>query len=107
MSLGQKLNRRVLIQKRTTARDAAGQPVAGWQDIAEVWAAIRDLTGQQYIAAQATQNAVTSEITIRFIEGITAAMRVVHGADIYDVKDVQGQDRRTLKLMSVRGLSNG
>jgi SPP1 family predicted phage head-tail adaptor len=102
------LNKRVTLQQLSAARDAAGQPLPdAWVDVVTVWAGIRDLLGKQYVAAQATQNPVTSEITIRFREGVTAAMRVVHGADIYDVQDVQGQDRRTLKLMAIRGINNG
>ena len=106
-ALAIQLNKRVTIQQQGAGRDEAGGVVAGWTDVETVWAGIRDLMGKQYVAAQATQNPVTSEITIRFREGITAAMRVVHGADIYDVQDVLGTDRRTLKLMAVRGINNG
>jgi len=101
------LNIRVTIQSPATGQDEYGQPLAGWTDAATVWAAIRDLKGAQYIAAQATQNQVESKITIRYRPGITSSMRVVHGADVYDIQSVLGQDRKTLDLMVKRGVSDG
>jgi SPP1 family predicted phage head-tail adaptor len=98
-ALAHTLNKPVTIQQRATGADEYGQPLTGWTDVATIWAGIRDLTGRQYTAAQAAQNPVTSEITVRFREGILPAMRVVHGADLFDIQAVLGEDRRTLTLM--------
>ncbi len=101
--LSQRLNRRITIQEATTGQDAIGQPVNTWSDVATVWAAINDLSGREYLAADAAQNAVTTKITIRHLDGLAPAMRVIAGEDEYDVEAVLGTDRRTLMLMCVRG----
>jgi SPP1 family predicted phage head-tail adaptor len=112
MSLSGHLNKRVTIQRKSDAQDSFGQPGAGqaggdWVDVATVWAGIKDMTGRQYFASQAAQNPVQTEISIRFREGIVPSMRVLHGSDAYDIEAVLGQDRRTLKLMCSRGVSDG
>lgn len=101
------LNRRVTIQQRATGQNAYGEPNTGWTDVATVWAAIADVNGREFMAAQATQNAVQTKITIRYRPGIVAAMRVVHGSDIYNIEAVLGQDRQALLLMCSRGVANG
>ena len=97
------LDKRVTIQSHGAAQDENGEVVAGWTDVATVWAGIADIKGREFIAAGATQNAVHTKITIRYRTGIVAAMRVVCGADIYNIEAVLGQDKRTLLLMCSRG----
>ena len=101
------LNRRITIQARTTGQDAYGEPLTGWTDVANVWADIEDATGNQMIAAQAILNPVETKITIRYRLGVTAAMRVLHKTDVYDITAVLGQDRRTMELLCKRGVNNG
>lgn len=108
MSLGAKLNKRVTIQHLGETEDENGQPVAAdWADVVEVWAAVEDLTGRQYLAAQAGQNSVQTKVTIRYRDGIVPAMRVVWKDTPYDIEAVLGTNGRTLELMCVKGASNG
>jgi SPP1 family predicted phage head-tail adaptor len=100
-----KLSRRVTIQQKATTQDAYGQPVQTWTDVAEVWADIRDMSGKEYFAAQATQNPVQTKITIRYRAGIVPAMRVIYGSDTYNIEAVLGQDKISLLLMCSRGLN--
>lgn len=102
-----KLNRRATIQRREAGEDTYGQPSSAWVDVATVWAAIEDIKGRQFFAAQADQSQVHTKITIRYIAGIEATMRVLHGAVVYDIHAVLGQGREALELMCARGLSDG
>lgn len=97
------LNREILLQSPNAGQDQFGQPVTTWTDFATVRAAINDASGRQFASAQAEQNAVYTAITIRYLPGVTASMRVVHGTDVYDIEAVLGQDRVALTLMCVRG----
>lgn len=101
------LNKRVTLQQRTQGQDETGAPLTTWTDVATVWAAVKDLTGRQYVAAKAGQNAVSTTITVRYRAGIVPAMRAVHGADIYDIEAVLNRDGRWIDLMAVKGVSNG
>ena len=83
-----RLNRRCTLQQPGTATDALGQPIPGWTDVAMVWASIRHLSGVEAIKADATVSTVKASIRIRWRPGLNAGMRVVHGADTYDIKAV-------------------
>ena len=97
-----KLNQRVTLQQATVTQDAAGELVPAWADFATVWASVVDISGREYVAAAAVQNTAQTKITIRYLVGITPAMRAVHGSDIYNIEAVLGQDKRTLLLMCAR-----
>ncbi|MBK5206121.1 MAG: phage head closure protein [Polaromonas sp.] len=98
------LDQRITIQTPATGQDAYGSPLTGWTDFATVWAGIQDLSGREYLAAAATQNATTSKITIRHLAGIVPSMRVLHGAVAFNIEAVLGQDKRQLLLMCSRGV---
>lgn len=106
------LNQQIILQELSGARNALNEPTGEWVNFVTTddgtdWAAIRDITGRQYMAAGGTQNDVTTRITIRHRPGVVAAMRAVHGLNIYEIKAVLGQDGRFLDLMCARGSSNG
>lgn len=101
------LNQRVTLQTPASGQDAAGQPLTGWADFANVWASITDVSGKEYIAAGGLQNAAQTKILIRYQDGIVPSMRVVNGADVYNIEAVLGQDHLSLMLMCTRGVSDG
>lgn len=99
---------RVAIQAPATTQNEYGEPVQGWVDVfADVAASIQDLNGREYLAAAATQNATTSKIMIRHLDGVLPAMRVLHGLVTYNIEAMLGQDRRQLLLMCSKGVKNG
>lgn len=101
-----KLDQRVTIQATATGQDAYGEPLAGWTDVVTVWASVTDLSGREFIAAQATQATVTTKVWIRCRPGIVAAMRLVHKTDIYNVLTVLRQGQDGLLLMCERGIAS-
>lgn len=97
-----RLNKRVTIQLNTPTQDSGGGMVDSWGDFATVWAEVKDLSGREFIAAAATNNAVQTKITIRYLAGVLPSMRVVNGSDTYKIESVIGQDGRSLLLMCSR-----
>jgi SPP1 family predicted phage head-tail adaptor len=97
-----KLNRRARLQAQKQVQDDAGQLVDTWVDVAPVWANISDISGREFLSADAVQNAAQTKITIRYRAGVTPAMRVVHGSDTYSIEAVLGTDRVSLLLMCKR-----
>jgi SPP1 family predicted phage head-tail adaptor len=79
------LNRRVTIQRPDTGVDALGQPVGTWSDVAQVWASIINKSGLQALRADQPVSIVQSSIRIRYRADLTAAMRVMHGATVYEI----------------------
>lgn len=92
------LNRRVTIQRPGEGFDEAGQPVTDWQDVATVWANIAGQTGMGTITRAQDGVGASIErysIRIRYREGLDAGMRVVSGAQVFDVRQVRMDfDRR-------------
>jgi SPP1 family predicted phage head-tail adaptor len=90
------LNSRVSIQQRTGGADALGQPGDSWTELAEVWAEIRHPSGVQQVKAGAEVSTVRASIKVRTRGDVTAAMRVVRGSKVYDIKavlpDEQGRE---------------
>lgn len=99
------LRDRITIQQPGETQDEAGQPIEGWVDVvANLPAGQRDLNGREFLAAQTTQNRVDTKFEIRYRTNIRADMRVLHGADTYNILaalDIYGR-RKELFLMCER-----
>lgn len=107
-----KLRHRVTIQQRLAGspqRTPTGAPDTSWSDVATVWASIDTLRGRELIEAQAVQSRLEVRIRLRYRAGLTAAMRIVHGTDIYNIEAVIDREQQhvELELMCSRGSNNG
>jgi SPP1 family predicted phage head-tail adaptor len=101
------LNRRVTIRQQSTVQDEIGQPMQAWTDVATVWANIRHPNGSESIQADRDVSIVRASIRIRRRTDVTAAMRVHHGAAVYEIKavlpDEEDRDRIDLSCEVVNG----
>lgn len=99
MQAGQ-LRDRITIQRKTGGTDAWGAPLPeAWEDYATIWANVRHLSGTESIKAGADVSVVSASIRIRWRQDVTAGMRVVAGAAVYDIEAVlPGQRREWLDL---------
>ena len=99
MQAGQ-LRDRITIQRKTGGTDAWGAPLPeAWADYASLWSNIRFLSGTESIKAGADVSVVSASIRIRWRQDVTAGMRVVAGAAVYDIEGVlPGQRREWLDL---------
>lgn len=68
----------VTIQAMVGTLDSAGQETQTWQAFQQAFAAIEPLTGRELLAAGAIHAEASVLITLRWIPGITAKMRVVY-----------------------------
>lgn len=82
------LNHRINIEQPAGGTDAIGQPLDTWSLVAAVWSDIKHLSGISTIKAGVDVSIVQVSIRIRHRTGLNAGMRVVHGADIYDIRAV-------------------
>ena len=88
-----KFNRRVVIQARSGAVDSVGQPVEDWSTFASVWAQFVFTPGSRIPNLEGIQGGSMSSNApaiwrVRFRADITAAMRLVDGATIYNIQHV-------------------
>lgn len=73
-----KLRHRVRFERLVNTRDSEGVLQPEWQTAFTTMAAIEPLSAREFIQAAAGQSEVTGRLTIRYRDGITAAMRIVH-----------------------------
>lgn len=107
-----KLNHRVTIEQLVVGSPsvtAIGEPDATWTTFATVWAGIEPLRTRELIAAQAVQSETTGTIRMRYLAGVTAAMRVVYGSRVFQILGIQNINEadRELLLTVSEGPSNG
>lgn len=103
-----KLRHRVIIQEPIETKGQMGEIVTTWQTRWDkVPAAIENLRGNKFFAAQQINSNVVAEITIRWREGVTDKMRVLHESPPrsgwYDVYGIEGMSpdftlRREIKM---------
>jgi len=108
VTIGKRI-RRVSIEAKSTTKDSSGQAIDGWTVVRETWASIDTLTGGEALRAQAIVSSASAEIEMRYRPGITAAMRVRYGDQVFDIGAVIDVDMRheMLRLICTTGLNQG
>lgn len=80
-----RLRHRVVIKQRVDTQDVQGNITESWEFYRTVWAAIEDLSVRDFIAADAAQSQITTQITIRYLPTFDPLrMRIHHGNVVYE-----------------------
>jgi len=107
-----KLRHRVDIEEPAHAQDSqTGEMVTTWTTFAaSIPASIEPLSAREFIQAAATQSQVTARITIRYLPGVTAAMRVKQGDRLYNIHGVLADKSSGIEYLTLpvsEGLNDG
>lgn len=85
-----RLDRRIVVQRATTAADAHGTPIETWADLVSTWAAVEYIqtgTGEEYRdAVHLSTNTVV--FTIRHRPGILVTDRIVYAGENHDILSI-------------------
>lgn len=71
------MRERIVLQRPATNRTGLGTANLGWEDVAEVWAAIRGLSSREVLQAMQANSIATHEVKIRFYKGVESTWRAV------------------------------
>jgi len=95
------MNDRVTLQSRGAGKDALGQPIESWPDIATVWADVLFQSGAEVMRAGADTAIVKCSIRIRARADVDTGARVLFNSKVYDVKSAlpDNSDRRFMFLV--------
>jgi len=91
------LRRRIRIEKKTAADDGQGGSTFTWTLHATPWAEPDELGPQADVYGGAVVDATVTRFKLRYVAGVTVAMRVVYGSRTYNIegiRNVQHRDRR-------------
>ena len=83
-----RLSSRVTIQQRTDTQNEVGELGPTWSTLAAVWADVIHNSGLETIKAGASASVVKASIRVRYRADVKPSMRVVKGADIYNIEAV-------------------
>ncbi len=105
-------NQRITLQARTVTRGTSGGANKVWSTVAEVWAAVRNFSGNERAASTQAGGQVAearTEFTLRWRSGVTADMRVLYQGRTYNVRHVNDlmARRETLILTCDTGVNDG
>lgn len=94
----------VEIQNRAAGsprQSSSGERLDPWATFANVRAFIRPISGKELRAGDQSQEQITTEIEIRYLEGVegAGAMRVVHRGVAYTIHAVVDPELRNRKLL--------
>ncbi|MFV0283721.1 MAG: phage head closure protein [Castellaniella sp.] len=109
MKAGQ-LNRRIEIQEKQGGLDEYGEPIPGqWTTIHTVWASIRLLSGMTAVKSNIEVSVINASVRIRYLPGITAAMRIVYDNKYYDIQAVLNDEagRVYTDILAKVGINTG
>ena len=106
-----RLRERVTIQhKIVSGKDAKGADLFVWTDFAaNLPAQVEPLAGREFFAADQAQSSVDVRVRIRYLDGITPAMRLMWDGRAHDIDSVirPNAGRIFLELMCISGVHDG
>ncbi len=82
------MRHRVVIEEAVPDPDGGGGAVVAWGFVAEVWAAIRPLSGSESAEAQGLTGRITHEVIVRRRAGLGPHLRLKFDQRIFDIKSV-------------------
>jgi len=108
------LRRRLVVQRRDSDQDAAGQQVTTWTTLGKTWGAVAAQAGREVLAGAVIRPENERIITIRYFPGLTAKDRIVytdfegveHFFNITRISDID-EKHRVMELLAVEGLATG
>ena len=98
------LNRRIKIQRPSTAKDSLGGTTRSWIDVATVWAAIQPLSGREAVIANRLSAEITHQITVRHQAVFdnpqqVAQMRVLYRSRIFNIHSALDDDEQRVAVI--------
>jgi SPP1 family predicted phage head-tail adaptor len=93
-----KLDRRLIIQRKSVTESTSGEPIETWSPLATVWAQQRPNRGaERFSARQLVGEAVmTFQMRYRADLALTVQDRIEYEGKLWDIKDIREIGRRVL-----------
>lgn len=93
------LRHRATIQQRSATLDAAGGVRNVWTTFAERWASVDRAPGSEVWASATRSGRVPAVFRLRYLAGVTPAMRLTFDGKVYNVLSAVDQEGRKAELL--------
>jgi len=99
------LREQITIQQPDMTRDSLGGFTTAWVNVTTTRANVRGLSGAEQFFAQRLQATATTRVTLRYLSGITAGMRVLIRSTPYQIRYIDNIEFRDrwLSMLCERG----
>ena len=84
---------RVTIQQPSPTANEVGEPVLTWSTFATVWADVRPLSSREVERYAQAVGFMSHRVAIRYLNGLTSAMRIVYRNRILEIGEITEHDR--------------
>lgn len=79
------LSTRVSLQRKTSGKDALGQPIDTWTEYAKVWGNVLQLSGRETVSSGTTVGTVQASIRIRYRTDVTNGDRAIAQGVVFNI----------------------
>jgi SPP1 family predicted phage head-tail adaptor len=84
----------LVLEQAVRTGDGGGGATVVWETVAEIWAAVANLSGDERLGADQVAGRITHAVRIRYRTGVVPAMRFRHGTRVFDIVAVLEEQRR-------------
>jgi len=105
-----KLSERVTFQQKGVTKNAIGEEVVTWSDVATVWAEVRPVRGGEFYAANQMQQTLDLRVFVRARSGLSPDYRLLWRSVPYDITGIiPGTDKYAglIEVTAINGVRNG
>lgn len=93
-----KFRHRVTIKEKSVTRNTYGEETVTWVEIGTYWGSVEPIRGREFVEMRQAQAEITTRIRIRYISGITPAMKAFYDSREYDIMDVIHVEERQREI---------
>jgi SPP1 family predicted phage head-tail adaptor len=79
------LRDRLTLEQPVRTPDGGGGAAIAWEPVAELWAHVRPISGDERLIHDAITGRLTHAVWLRHRAGVVPAMRLRHGVRIYEI----------------------
>ena len=90
-----RLDRRVLIERKTVIQDETGQPIESWATWKVVWMGKRDIRAEERFSADQELATETTVFVSHYIDGLRSDDRLAVEGKTYDILGLAEMGRRS------------
>lgn len=84
---------RVTIEQPTASTNQVGEAILSWATFATVWASVDTLSSRETERFAETVGFMTHRVRIRYLPGLTSAMRIQYRGRVLEIGQIVERDR--------------